>query len=269
MSLIHPARIYECTVTHSRLRPVRRTFAYRVFMLDVDLDSFAETAAATHWLGHNRFNLFSIDDRDHIDLGLPGGIRANLVEWLSRQGVEIPPGTTIRLVTFPRTLGYGFNPVSFYYLHRANGSPLLAVAEVVNTYREMKLYIVDGEQPNQLWHRRVAKDFYVSPFSDPADHFDFRLGIPGQQWRVNIDDLDDEGKVLLSAIRGQARPLTSARLFAYAFKYPLLSLKIIAGIHWQALLLWLRRTPYFRKDDRTEAQLDVLRPHPGSHQDPS
>lgn len=264
-----PARLYECEVMHHRLRPVQRSFTYRVFMLDLDLDSLPATIAATRGLAHNRFGLFSINDSDHIDLGLPGGIRANLVEWLSRQGVEVPANATVRLVTFPRTLGYGFNPVSFYYIHREDGSPLLAVAEVVNTYREMKLYIVDGGESAGLWHRRVAKDFYVSPFSSPADVFDFRLGIPGHDWRVDIDDRDAQGEVLISSIRGVARPLTSARLIGYALKFPLLSLKIIAAIHWQALLLWLRRTPYFRKSDRTDAQREVLRPHRSLNQDPS
>lgn len=258
-----PPRLYECEVTHQRLKPRRNGFRHRVFMVDVDLDTLEETARSVGGLGHNRFGLFSIDDRDHIDLGLPGGIRPNLIEWLERRGLELPASARIRLVTFPRVLGYGFNPVSFYYISDADDRPLMAVAEVVNTFREMKLYIVDEKVEEGIWHRRIAKDFYVSPFSDPGDHFDFRLGIPGDEWRVNIDNLDGEGKVLVSSIRGEARPLTSARLYRFAFKYPLLSLKIIGGIHWHALLLWMRGFPFLRKADRADAQTDVLKPHPG------
>ncbi len=254
------ARIYECEVMHRRLKPQQRAFTYRVFMLDVDVDMLPELAQKTFCFEHNGFNLYSIDDCDHIDLGLGGGIRPNLIEWLTRQNVEVPEGTTIRLVTFPRVMGYGFNPVSFYYLNRADGTPLFAVAEVVNTFREMKLYVVDSSA-NEGWHRRMAKNFYVSPFSNPGDSFDFRLGIPAEEWRVNIDDHDADGLVLVSAIRGVGRELTAMRLFGYAFKYPLLSLKIIGLIHWHALLMWLRRLPYHRKNDRREAQLEVLRPH--------
>ena len=112
-----------------------------------------------------------------------------------------------------------------------------------------------------LWHRRVAKNFYVSPFSDPGMEFDFKLGSPAEKWRVNIDTYAEGERTLLSAIRGERRNLTSVRLVWYAFKYPLLSLRIIGLIHWHALLLWVRRVPFLRKADRREAQLDVMRPH--------
>ena len=255
------ARVYECEVMHRRLKPRQRAFTYRLFMLEVDIDTLPDLARGISCLGHNGFNLYSIDDLDHINLGLPGGIRPNLIEWLARHDVVVPDSAVIRLVTFPRVMGYGFNPVSFYYLNNSDGTPLFAVAEVVNTFREMKLYVVDSSTTNEGWHRRMAKDFYVSPFSDPGDSFDFRLGIPADEWRVNIDDHDADGLVLVSSIRGVGRELTSWRLFGYAFKYPLLSLKIIGLIHWHALLMWFRRLPYHRKTERREAQLEVLRPH--------
>ena len=141
-------------------------------------------------------------------------------------------------------------------------SRIAAVAEVVNTFREMKLYAMDRFADDGLWHCRVAKNFYVSPFSDPGDEFDFSLGLPGDKWRVNIDDYAGGERVLLSAVRGEQRGLTSARMLGYAFKYPLLSLKIIGLIHWHAFLLWVRRVPFFRKSERRAAQLDVMRPHP-------
>lgn len=255
------SRLYHCRVVHQRLRPRRRPFSYGVFMLDLDLGKLDETVAQTRWLAHNRFHLFSVQDCDHVDLGVPGGIRANLAAWLAGNGITLPKEASVRLITFPRVLGYGFNPVSFYYIHDAEGAPWLAVAEVVNTYREMKLYLVDVPQQGG-WNSRQAKDFYVSPFSDPGDQFDFRLGPPHDPWSVHIDDLDQEGKVLVTSIQGRASPLTSWTLFTCAFRYPLLSLKIIGGIHWQALRLWLAGTPYFKKSDRAEAQTQVLRRHP-------
>jgi DUF1365 family protein len=263
-----PPRLYECELFHQRLRPRRNAFRYRIFMLDVDLDTLDGTIRTVRGLRHNRFGLFSIDDRDHIDLGLPGGIRPNLTAWLESHGVTLPPGARIRLVTFPRVLGYGFNPVSFYYISSSDGVPLMAVAEVVNTFREMKLYVVDQGTPDTGWHRRITKNFYVSPFSDPGDLFHFRLGIPGSGWRVDIDNLDAEGTVLTSSIRGTAAPLTSFRLCRCAFKYPLLSLKIIGGIHWHAMLLWMRGFPFMRKAERQDTQTEVLRPHPSPNRNP-
>ena len=253
--------LYECTVVHCRLKPKRNPFTYQVFMFSVDIDELPDLAAGLIGFSHNRFNLFSIDDRDHVNLGEPGGIRGNLTKWLSEQGINCPPDARIRLLTFPRVFGYGFNPVSFYYLESPEGEPIAAVAEVVNTFREMKLYVLDSMNAEQSWHLRVAKNFYVSPFSDPGDEFDFKLGLPGQTWRVNIDDHDSVEKVLLSSVRGERRALTSARLVWYALKYPLLSLKIIALIHWHALLLWIHKVPYFRKSERLDAQLGVMRPH--------
>ncbi len=253
--------LYECSVAHCRLKPKRHAFNYRVFMFCVDLDELPELDRRIRGFSHNRVNLFSIDDCDHVALGHPGGIRGNLLAWLAEQGIACPDEARVRLVTFPRVLGYGFNPVSFYYIESNTGEPLAAVAEVVNTYREMKLFALTNRDDDGLWHRRVAKNFYVSPFSDPGLEFDFKLGLPDEKWRVNIDDYANDERVLLSAVRGERRVLTSARLIGYAFKYPMLSLKIIGLIHWQALLLWLRRVPYFRKSARPEVQLEVMRPH--------
>lgn len=251
--------LYECLVSHSRLKPKRHAFNYRVFMFCVDLDDLPRLSHRIFGFSHNRFNWFSIDDQDHIDLGKPGGIRGNLIAWLNTQEVHFPADVKIQLLTFPRVLGYGFNPVSFYYIFASSGTPLAVVAEVVNTFREMKLYAIDSVGDDQLWQRRVAKNFYVSPFSDPGIDFDFRLGVPSDQWRVNIDDYADGERILQSSVRGTRRRLSSFRLVWYALKYPLLSLRIIGLIHWHALLLWARRVPYFRKSDRLEAQQDVMR----------
>lgn len=253
--------LYECAVSHCRLKPKRHAFDYRVFMFCVDLDDLPTLHKSIIGFSHNRFNLFSIDDRDHIDLGHPGGIRGNLIKWLADQGVTCPEDARIELVTFPRVLGYGFNPVSFYYIKRTTGETFAVVAEVVNTFREMKLYAIESSGSDGLWHRRVAKDFYVSPFSDPGMEFDFTLGAPAETWRVNIDTYGAGERVLLSSIRGEQRELSTVHLVWYAFKYPLLSLRIIGLIHWQALLLWIRRVPFFRKTERLEAQNDVMRPH--------
>jgi DUF1365 family protein len=260
--------IYECTMVHCRLKPRRNDFTYRVFMFSVDLDDLNALEKRHVGFSHNRFNLFSIDDRDHVDLGKPGGIRANLTAWLAGQGMNCPADARIQLVTFPRVLGYGFNPASFYYVKSAAGEPLAAVAEVVNTFREMKLYFLGAAGDDGSWQRRMAKDFYVSPFSDPGDEFDFKLGPPGESWRVNIDNYTPEGRSLISSIRGERRDFTSARLVGYAVKYPLLSLKIIFLIHWHALLLWRRKVPFLRKSERRDAQLGVLRAHESLTKDP-
>lgn len=247
--------LYECEVMHRRLKPELKRFDYRIFMLSFDLDDIPKRA----FLSHNRFNLYSINDQDHIDLG-EKGIKANLLTWLDGQKIDVPQDVKIRLITLPRVLGYGFNPVSFFYLSQADGTPLFAVAEVVNTYREMKLFLVD-QDGEKSWKKKVAKDFYVSPFSDPGDAFDFRIGLPADSLSITINNITQGELTLTSGFQGSARELTSARLFSYAFKYPLLSLKVITMIHWQALKLWLKKVRYFKKADRLEHQTEILRPH--------
>lgn len=249
--------IYECDVMHRRLKPMQKRFDYRIFMLSVDLDELPNV----RFLGLNRFNFFSLNDRDHVNLGKPGGIRPNLEAWMAGQGITCPADARIRLITLPRVLGYAFNPVSFYFISAQDKTPLFAIAEVCNTYHEMKLYLVDQFGKGR-WQRKVAKDFYVSPFSDVRDFFDFRLGLPADDWKVMINNLDQEGLTLTSTIAGQQRPLSAGRLLWFAFKYPLLSLKVILMIHWQALKLWLRKVPYFPKASNKSSQREVLRPHP-------
>lgn len=234
--------LYECRVNHTRISPKKHAFTYRVFMLAIDLDEFPKLTL----LSRNRFNLFSIDDRDHIHTEPEKSTRENLTAWLAGKGTEVPEDARITLITFPRVLGYAFNPVSFYYISSKSGEPVNAVAEVTNTYREMKLYPIPPAGEGK-WERVIAKDFYVSPFSDPNDIFRFRLGSPGESWTVHIDNLTGGEVTLLSSIRGERRELTSARLAWFALKYPLISLNIILGIHLHALLLFLKRIPHFPK----------------------
>ncbi len=238
----HAPSLYECRVNHTRVSPKRHAFDYRVFMLAIDLDEFPKLPL----LSKNRFNLFSIDDRDHIRTDPAKGIRENLTAWLAGHGTAVPADARITLLTFPRVLGYAFNPVSFYYVSSKSGEPITAVAEVTNTYREMKLYPIPPTGEGK-WDLTIPKNFYVSPFSDPNDTFRFRLGAPGESWIVHIDNLTNGKPTLLSAIHGERRPITSLRLAWYAVKYPLLSLRIIFGIHLHALLLFLKKIPHFPK----------------------
>ena len=212
-------------------------------MLAIDLDYFPKVSL----LSQNRFNLFSIDNRDHINTDETKTIRQNLIAWLSEKGTEIPADAKIQLITFPRVLGYAFNPVSFYYIYRSTGEPITAVAEVTNTYREMKLFPLGEPNAEGKFNHTVAKNFYVSPFSDPNDTFRFRLGQPSETWTVHIDNLTDNKPNLLSAIRGEQRELTASRLAWFAVKYPLISLSIIFRIHLHALLLFLKKIPHFPK----------------------
>ena len=252
--------IYECEVVHERLHPKKHRFRYSLFFLDIDLDELPTLSRKLWLFGHNRFNLYEFRDRDHLDLGC-GSLRKNLDAYLRQQGITLPQGARVRLVTLPRIAGYIFNPVCFYFFSDAGGRPLHALVEVCNTFKELKPYLIAQPKKPGRFRRTTAKNFYVSPFSSLETKFDFRLAVPDEHIDIHIDDLEEDRTILVSWIRGRRRALTNRRLLLCTVKYPLLTLQVIVKIHWQALRLYFKRLPFHRKDSDPERQTGLLRPH--------
>ncbi len=255
--------LYQCNIFHKRIKPVKRQFAYSVFMMSLDLDEL-DTLAKNHWLfSRNRWNIYSIRDSDYLQDSTSHTIKQKLLDFLSTQDVDLVAPSRITLQTFPRIFGYQFNPVSFYYLEDDSANVIAVVAEVGNTFLEKKMFLIDQkDSKKQGWFRlKTAKDFYVSPFSKVTDHFDFQIGPRNEKWSVNINDEDAEGLVLVSTIRGQQKAFSSLRLSWYIIRYPLLTLRVIFLIHWHALLMWIRKFPISNKSGTASDQTEVLRPH--------
>jgi DUF1365 family protein len=267
---------YECRVMHRRLAPRPHGFSYRIFLLALDLDELPELPRRLGLFSLNRPNLYSLRERDYLPTGealhaptgadaAPGGatLKERVVRFLADRGVDLAGGRVV-LVTLPRIFGYAFNPVSFYFCYDRAGAPAAALAEVTNTFREIKPYFLGPESlaaGPEGFRRRAPKSFYVSPFSDVDVAFDFALRVPGERLDLRIDDFAGETRTLVSTLRGERRALTAARLAWWTLKYPLLTLRVIGLIHWQAARLWLKRLPWFAKAARPEGQRDLYRPH--------
>lgn len=259
--------LYECVIVHRRLRPKPYAFEHRIMMLYADLDELAGIDRSLRLLSHDRGNLYSFRDADYLPSGAEGRLKARVLGWLRERGIEIGAEGRVRLLTLPRILGYIFNPLSVYFCSDQQDRPLCAIVEVGNTFRERKLFLLprpaapSGAQPGPARFRlRVPKHYYVSPFSSLDICFDFDLRVPGPTLQLHIEDWDAHGKLLDSHLRGGRVPLSDYQLLRFAVKFPALTLKVIALIHWHALMLAIRGIRWHRKADRPELQREVLNP---------
>ncbi len=252
--------LYECTVLHHRLVPRVHRFSYRVFYLWLDLDEIDRLSDRLRLFSRNRFSLFSFFDNDHI-VKDGANVKENVLQILREDGVDTSTIAKIKLLTFPRVLGYIFNPVCFYYCFDPEGRPICAVAEVTNTFHEQKPYVLRRLEDSGGFRLTTPKHFYVSPFFGLDLNFDFRLRLPTEHLEIHIDDRDGEDRVLITHLTGKRRPLTDSALIACAFKYPLLTLRVITAIHWHAFLLWMKRLPVHKKAASPDLQRGVYRPH--------
>lgn len=257
--------LYQAKVMHHRLTPKEHSFHYNVFMFYLDLDEIDSLAARLWWMSRNRFNLFNFRDKDHLQLprekpDTTKNVRQHIVDYLRLSGITEGLGR-IMLLTNLCTLGYQFNPVSFYFCYDEQGQPLCSVVEVCNTFLEMKPYLLGRKTMTANGFRmNTTKHFYVSPFTDMDTDFDFDLQIPGEKLQIRIDDYDRSGKrFFISTLSGKRRPLTDARLLLYFLSFPLITVKVITLIHWQALKLWLKKIPYHKKTDDIHLQREVFR----------
>lgn len=234
--------IYAGEVFHERYRPRPHKLRYRVFQCLFDLDELDAMSGKLRLFSRNRFNLFSFYDRDFGDrTGKP--LRPQ-IEALMRQAGQEPDGGPIRLLTMPRMLGHVFNPISVWFCHRRDGSLATLIYEVTNTFKERHSYVIpvpqDQERADEI-RQSCEKCFYVSPFMDLDMRYDFTVEPPMEGTKVVVAGSNGDGPLIVAAFGGQRRELSDGALVRAFLQHPLLTLKVVAGIHVEALWLFLKR----------------------------
>ncbi|MBV8636258.1 MAG: DUF1365 domain-containing protein [Burkholderiaceae bacterium] len=252
-----PAQLVHGRVMHARLRPVVNRFVYPVFYVRLNLDRLSECRSA--WFGVNQWRPLSIRTRDYGPRNDHGN-GADLAQWmralLAQHGIAADGA--LWLQTFPRVLGYIFNPVSFWYCHAADGQLAAVLAEVNNTFGETHHYLLrvaDGAAACGKW-------MHVSPFCPLHGNYRFRFRSNDGQLRTGIDYHDEHGLLIRTTLAGQAVPMTRRALAGALLRYALLGVGIVLRIHWQALRLWCKGVPWFHKPQRSVPNITV-------HQEPS
>ncbi len=229
-------------VRHTRLRPARHAFAYPTYFLMLPLRSMRRGGPGA--IARNRPAALSFHDRDHGDGR--GDALAWLDEVLAREGITDADGEAW-LHCYPRVLGYTFKPVSFWYCHRADGSLRAILVEVNNTFGERHCYLLESPTFGaELFARKV---FHVSPFCRVEGSYRFRFMVTPDRQRtvVRIDHDDDHGPLIQTSVSGTLQAATAQALRRALWQHPAMTLGVIARIHWQALKLWRKRVPFFRK----------------------
>lgn len=239
------AVLYVGDVMHQRIKPFGHRFQYRVFSLSIDLDRLEEADSQSALFSVNRSNLVSFHEEDHA---ANGKLRSHADRLLADACVERP--AKILLVCYPRILGYVFNPLSVYYAYDDRDALIALIYEVRNTFGEQHSYVCPVED-NEIFESGLRqtcdKLFYVSPFIGIGMRYHFRMLPPGQEIRWRILETDAEGPLLAATFAGRKKPLTGRTLGYLLTTIPFLTIKIMTGIHWEALKLWLKGAIYVRR----------------------
>jgi DUF1365 family protein len=235
------ASLYVGEVMHARLKPMGHRFSYRVMSLLIDLDRLGAADRLSPLFGVNRAALYSFRETDHGDRD-SSPLRTYVQRCAAEHGIDLTSGRVL-LLCYPRLLGYTFNPLSVYFCYRTGGELALVIYEVRNTFGDIHPYVLPVQAADISAagvRQSQEKLFYVSPFIEMAMRYHFRVSPPQERVKLRILETDSKGPLLAATFNGRRRALNTAGLLRAFFALPLVTLKITAAIHWEALRLWLK-----------------------------
>ncbi len=235
--------IYAGEVVHQRFAPKPHRLKYSIFQVLLDLDHIDDDLKDLRSFSHNRFNLFGFYDRDHgpDQADTAGTLKDRVANLLAGKGLYAP-GDRIFILTMPRILGFAFNPISLYFVQNTDNMITTVIYEVNNTFGDRHSYVlpvIDGGLPIR---QHAEKRLHVSPFMDTRDMaYDFDLTAPEDRFVLNIRLTKESSQKMLFAGFVAKRVALSDKTLLSLFKdMPLMTLKVVWGIHWEALQIWLK-----------------------------
>jgi len=237
--------IYNGTVIHKRFKPKIHYFKYKVFSLLIDLSEIENLSKKINFFSYNKFNLVSFYEKDH---GNRDG--SSLVSWVKKNLEDNNINSEkvkIKLLCYPRILGYVFNPLSVFYIYDESENLVCILYEVKNTFGEQHTYIFKVDNDQKLYQHNCSKKFHVSPFIEMNCKYFFKLIKPGEKISVIIDQYQTDEKILYASQDGKRADFTSKELIKSYIKHPLMTFKIILAIHFEAFKLWAKGIKFIKK----------------------
>ena len=253
--MIKDSWIYNGKVIHKRFKPKIHFFKYKVFSLLLDLDEIDTIDNKINLFSYNKFNLISFYDRDHGDRD-GSSIKDWVIENLKLNNIQ-HKDMKIKILCYPRILGYVFNPLSIFFVYDNNSSLISILYEVKNTFGEQHTYIFRIDSNSDLIQNNCNKKFYVSPFMDLNSKYYFKISNPMEKLSVVIDQRDNEGKLLFASQDGIRTTFTTKNLILAYLKNPLMTIKIISAIHYEAFRLWLKGIKLIKKKFKIKNNISI------------
>tara|TARA_B100000965_G_scaffold344870_1_gene315357 strand:- start:214 stop:990 length:777 start_codon:yes stop_codon:yes gene_type:complete len=253
--MINNSCIYNGQVVHKRFKPKEHYFKYNVFSFLIDLDELSIIEKEIKFFSYNKFNLISFYDRDH---GNRDG--SSLISWVKKNINQINIDSNqikIKLLCYPRILGYVFNPLSIFFVYDKNLSLVAILYEVKNTFGEQHTYVFKISSKKQNIQNYCEKKFYVSPFMDLSSKYQFKILNPENKLSIIINQSDKNGKLLYASQDGIRSELSSKNLILSYLKHPLMTFKIILAIHFEAFRLWSKGIKLIKKKIKIKNNITI------------